>query len=423
MQAVVKRNFSVQYARELIKDLFEHKAWIYWTDLLVTLTIGYSAAMIYFNYPAPIWSWQRVLAYFVAGFALFRAASWIHEIVHFRGKELQWFTIGWNILAGIPMLTPSFFYTNHIDHHSTKHYGTGQDGEYLPLGSGPLREIVYFWLQVFALPIAIYFRFLIITPLSFMCPPLRKWALERFSSFVINLKYRHEIPRGAPLFWWAVIEFCCFLRAAALLLFVAMRWAPLERIPLIYSLALIALGLNYVRNMVAHHYRSNGEPMAHVDQLFDSVNLRGMPIVTELFFPLGLRYHALHHLFPSLPYHSLAKAHRRLLAQLPTDSGYHETVYAGFWSVFRDVVKNARVVSAERRAAKRTIADEWYDRREQLLAERYDSRSLREGGERREGEAPAEPCMPDHHYHEAATAPPESLNGDAAPTGSQLAPA
>ncbi len=133
----------------------------------------------------------------------------------------------------------------------------------------------------------------------------------------------------------------------------------------------ISLGLNYVRNMVAHHYRSSGEPMAHVDQLFDSVNLRGMPIVTELFFPLGLRYHALHHLFPSLPYHNLSTAHRRLLEQLPAESGYRETVYPGFWSVVRDMVRNARVVSAQRRAAKRTIADEWYERRERMLVERY----------------------------------------------------
>jgi fatty acid desaturase len=363
--------FSVQQARDLIKDLFPHKAWIYWTDFLLTISVGYTAAFVYLNYQAPVWSWQRLACYAIAGFALFRAGSWIHEIVHFRGRELQGFTVAWNILAGIPMLTPSFFYSNHIDHHSTKHYGTGQDGEYLPLGSGPLREIAYFWLQVFVLPVVVFLRFLIITPLSFFYPPLRKWALERYSFFVINLKYRHEIPRGSPLFWWAVLEFFCFLRAAGLIVFVLAGWAPPERIPLIYSIAVFTLGLNYVRNMVAHHYRSNGEPMGHVDQLFDSVNLRGMPIVTELFFPLNLRYHALHHLFPSLPYHNLATAHRRLMAELPADSLYRETVYPGFWSVVRDVVRNARRVSQMRRAGRESIADEWYHRREQLLAERY----------------------------------------------------
>ena len=46
------------------------------------------------------------------------------------------FTIGWNLLCGIPMLMPSFFYENHIDHHNSHRYGTKRDGEYLPLGAG-----------------------------------------------------------------------------------------------------------------------------------------------------------------------------------------------------------------------------------------------------------------------------------------------
>jgi hypothetical protein len=108
-----------------------------------------------------------------------------------------------------------------------------------------------------------------------------------------------------------------------------------------------------------------------VDQLFDSVNLKGMPLVTELFFPLNLRYHALHHLFPSLPYHSLAAAHRRLMAELPEDSPYRNTVYPGFWSVVRDVVRNARRVSQLRQAGRPSVADEWYERRDRLLSERY----------------------------------------------------
>jgi fatty acid desaturase len=41
-----------------------------------------------------------------------------------------------------------------------------------------------------------------------------------------------------------------------------------------------------------------------------------------LWAPVGLRYHALHHLMPRLPYHNLAAAHRRLVATLPSDSDY-----------------------------------------------------------------------------------------------------
>jgi hypothetical protein len=151
--------------------------------------------------------------------------------------------------------------------------------------------------------------------------------------------------------------------------------------------------------MVAHHYRSNGEPMGHVDQLFDSVNLRGMPVITELFFPLSLRYHALHHLFPSLPYHSLGTAHRRLMAELPPDSSYRETEFAGFWSVVRDLVRNAHRVSQVRRAKGATIADEWYERRTKLLDERYGRRDQVQNGER---------C----YRYDAPEMPDESLDSD-----------
>jgi fatty acid desaturase len=51
--------------------------------------------------------------------------------------------------------------------------------------------------------------------------------------------------------------------------------------------------------------------------------------VTALVAPVGLRYHALHHYLPSLPYHSLGMVHRQLLAELPVDSAYRRTPHEG----------------------------------------------------------------------------------------------
>ena len=90
--------------------------------------------------------------------------------------------------------------------------------------------------------------------------------------------------------------------------------------------------------------------MSYLEQLEDSVNITGHPLLTELFFPLGLRYHALHHLFPALPYHNLGTAHRRLMAQLPADSLYHQTVYPSYWSVHARIVERPGPRPASRRA-------------------------------------------------------------------------
>ena len=352
--------FSVREAKRIVGDLFVHRPAVYWTDFLISLAIGYTFAVLYFK--SPLFSVQQLVCFLIAGFALFRTGSFIHEIVHLSGKTLKKFRLIWNVLAGIPMLMPSFFYENHNDHHSSNHYGTGQDGEYLPLGSGTLHEIVRFYMQAVVLPVAVFLRFLIITPISFLHPRLRRWVLEHASSFVINLRYRRRIPTDAPLKSVAVLEWCCCARAWSVVIATLLGVVPWYQIFLLYALGIMTLGLNYVRNLVAHHYESDGEPMSHVEQLGDSLNIEGVPVLTELFFPLNLRYHGLHHLFPTLPYHNLGTAHHRLMTELPEGSLYHQTVHPGFinvaWLRLHDALRGGRCSET---------ADDWYARRDRVI--------------------------------------------------------
>ncbi len=326
--------------RKLVSDLLTPRPWIYWTDLLLSLTLGYGAAALYLA--APLFSITQFAAFAVAGLALYRASVFMHEIVHFRRGEMRAFTIVWNVLAGIPMLVPSFLYESHLAHHNTRHYGTRNDGEYLPLGLGSFRHLLGFLGQILLLPAFVVFRFGVLVPVSFVHPRLRRWVLEHASSFVINFRHHREIRPHDPLGWWAALDIACFLRVAAMFTLVAVGITDWTRLPKLYAIAMFTLGLNHLRTLVAHRYLSDGRPISHADQLHDSVNIEGIPLLTELLCPLSLRYHALHHLFPSVPYHHLATAHRRLMEGLPADSPYHAVTFPGFTAAVCDLLNNIR---------------------------------------------------------------------------------
>jgi fatty acid desaturase len=333
-------SFDVSRARGLVQDLFQPRPWIYWSDFLVSLTIGYGCAVAYLDMQGL--TLVRIGCFVMAGLALFRVSSFMHEIVHFRKNELVGFRIAWNLLAGVPMLTPSFLYESHLGHHNTNDYGTANDGEYLPLANGPLRDIAYFLGQVFVQPIAVVLRFTLLTPISFLHSGLRQWTLEHASSFVINWRHRRKIPDNAPRLQWAVMDMICSLRAMAIFAAVGFGATHWTRVLLLYSIAVFILSLNHLRTLVAHRYRSDGRKRSHVEQLFDSVDVIGTPLLTELWSPVGLRYHALHHLFPSIPYHNLGIAHRRLMQHLPADSPYRSVVQPSYRSAVRQLLADVR---------------------------------------------------------------------------------
>lgn len=120
------------------------------------------------------------------------------------------------------------------------------------------------------------------------------------------------------------------------------------------------IAINNIRTLGAHRWISDGNELTFEEQMTDSLNYPHRPWITELWGPIGTRYHALHHLFPSLPYHDLAEAHRRLRSGLPVDSLYHQlervSLIGAIVELWKRASQTARLVKQSQQQQNRLAA-------------------------------------------------------------------
>jgi fatty acid desaturase len=314
---------------------FQPSPAIYWTDMLLSAAIGWAAFI-----GAVKWQgWLRTTAVAVAVAALYRAVLFIHEITHRPRRDLPGFTLVWNALVGVPLMIPSFMYEGvHIDHHRARSYGTLADPEYVPFGHRSPLLIAGFILGSIAAPFAFALRFAVLAPISWLVPAIRRWVGEHASALVIN----HAYIRRTPLERVHRVQEAA---SCAVVWTAAWLWWT-ERLPTsvwwFWAVASAsAFAINSIRTLAAHLYDRDSGELSMLEQLLDSCTLqpgrrilRGraaqlVDAVQIVIAPVGLRYHALHHWIPSLPYHRLGRTHRLLVATLNGDAPYRATILPG----------------------------------------------------------------------------------------------
>jgi fatty acid desaturase len=312
-------------AANLTRDLNVPNSAIYWADMLGCAGIGYAAlfaAMLV--QPA----WLAVGIGLVAVLALYRAGSFIHELTHIKKGAVKGFRFAWNLIVGVPLLVPSFMYEGvHNQHHAKRYYGTVDDPEYLPLALMHPWTLPLFMIAAALAPVGMLIRFAILAPLSMLFPKLRSVVVGRYSGLQINPKFVRPRPEGEFARDWAWQEAAASVWAIALLAMVATGLVPLKAFVIFLAVASGVMFLNQVRTLVAHLWENDGEPMSVTAQFLDSVNVPPPATLPALWAPVGLRYHALHHLLPGVPYHNLGEAHRRLCRELEVTSVYHDSTH------------------------------------------------------------------------------------------------
>ena len=314
-------------AANLTRDLNVPNARIYWADMLGSALLGYAGLLVaMFVRSTPL----AILAAIVSVLALYRAGSFIHELTHIKKGAVRGFRFVWNLIVGVPLLVPSFMYEGvHNQHHAKRYYGTVDDPEYLPLALMHPWTLPVFLIAAALAPIGMLIRFGILAPLSMLSRKLRAAVVGRYSGLQINPKFVRPRPEGEFARDWAWQEAACSVWAIALLAMVATSVIPLRGFLIFLGISSGVMFLNQVRTLVAHLWENEGEPMSVTAQYLDSVNVPPPGTLPELWAPVGLRYHALHHLLPGVPYHNLGEAHRRLCKELDAASVYHGSTHRG----------------------------------------------------------------------------------------------
>lgn len=354
-----RAEFSVHEAQLLVRDLTVPDLKRYWVDLSLTAVVGWTALAAAVIAPVPML--LAVAFWLVAIVALYRAAIFIHEIAHFGQRPIfRRFRIGWNALVGVPLLTPSFLYETHSEHHSKRLYGTANDAEYRAFALLAPHQILA---MVGAAVIAPFFgpwRFGLLAPLSWVVPSTRGYVYSKMSTLKIDLDYRGEPPRsGNQRRSWLLQEACAFVVVWGFGLATVFGLLPWE-VAVWWAMTLAGIAaINSVRLLGAHRYEAVEDvDMSVVDQMLDSINHPSKPFVGELWGPIGLKLHALHHLIPNLPYHSLPEAHRRLVAALPSNSAYRLTESPSLAQSIRRLWRTSRARQRTKSLRSRHPADQ-----------------------------------------------------------------
>lgn len=327
-------------ANAIAGDLTRPKPWIYWSDLAATALVLYLSLFLATTLKSPAAS---LLAGAVAVLALYRAISFIHELTHLRPGAVPGFHLAWNAVIGVPFLTPSLMYEGvHMLHHAKDRYGTQEDPEYRSLARMPARQLAVFLGVALLAPLGVFLRFAVIAPLSLLIPPLRRLSTGRLSAMTINPAFvRRDLERAWTPAWLAQ-EIACWLWSWGFTALTVARLIP-GRVPLtVAAVYAVMAAINQMRTAVAHAWESKGERMSVREQFLDTINVPPPALLPVLWAPVGLRYHALHHLMPRLPYHNLGAAHRRLVATLPADSDYRRVEQAELVPAMARLVRRMR---------------------------------------------------------------------------------
>jgi fatty acid desaturase len=323
----------------LIKEFNQPNSLIFWSDFIFSTLVTNTcivAAVKFQNF-----SIAQLACIFIGCLFMFRSFVFVHEAFHLR-KRLPSFSIGYNILFGFLHKLPLYFYYPHRDHHSAKTYGTLGDPEYDTVSDKPAASLLLGFVTMALFPVFLTVRFGFVPALlPFIGKRGRDWVFRNASTLVMNLNYQRSEPTPQERRDWYLQDAGCFIYNSVFFALMAAQILPWKLFWVWFIVTWLTYTLNFYRVLVSHSYLSGFKPTSQKQQVLDSWTITGPAVLNEWWCPVGLRYHALHHMYPSIPYHNMGKAHRKLLKALPSDHPYRFGLKKSYFAGITQLIKNA----------------------------------------------------------------------------------
>jgi len=276
--------------------------------------------------------------------SFFRTSAFLHEIVHRSRGQLPGFETSYNLLFGYVFLLPTFLYKPHLLHHVPRVYATSDDPEYTVWGKYPLWDIFFSVVIISAVLPALLFLRLSVCPflMPFLGARVRDWIYCYASTLATTVAFQRRIRSQFEQISIRRQELSSSFYSIILITLAALGVLPWRFFWAVYLIILFTSAINMMRASVNHgHAKVTPGNMTMVS---DSYNVTRDTSWSWIWSPLGTKYHGLHHLAPSLPYHSYREAHLRALATLPLDHPYHRSNFDTYPEAFATLVLRRRSV-------------------------------------------------------------------------------
>ena len=273
--------------KTIVQDLHGIDGKRVYTELVLIAIIAWGA---YFSLFLELPLTFKIALFFISAIFFYRGLSFIHEVSHFD-RILPRFRLTYNTLFGVPYRVPAYCLTTHNFHHGIKTFGSIADPEY------------------------------------------EKWT-ERKKVFLLRPISEDDFSQMKTQDIACAIYFVSFCAITTYLGVFKLAFG------IWYAQIVFISLMNTYRALVAHRYQihnASKETAARDLQVNDSVTIEGS-FLTEIWAPIGLRYHSTHHMFPMIPYYNLSRAHKRIKAAITPDHPYSKTIEPNFVAAFSKLV-------------------------------------------------------------------------------------